>query len=744
MPLAVACGIMQPSEQESAPAVLRQPDHEHWSGWLAELSTSRTEQDLGRIRRACEVAALAHHGQSRASGEPYITHPIVVADILDRLRMDSDTLVAAILHDVVEDTAVTLDELQSEFGDAVSSLVDGVTKMDVIDEFQGAEQDRTHHQKQVEALRKLLLAVVEDVRVVLIKLADRLHNMRTLGHFSESRQRRISKEMLGIYAPPASRLGIWQFKWEMEDLVFRYLEPETYRQLARQLDERRSSRETYIDAVVKLIERELEDNGLSGQVAGRPKHIYSIYRKMQSKHLEFGQLHDIRAIRILVDTVTDCYAALGLVHTLWPHIPREFDDYITNPKSNMYQSLHTAVVGPRGQTLEVQIRTRAMHQHAEFGVAAHWLYKENARMQSEGSTLEEKIDWLRQILEWKDESDGGLLERFRAEVVHDRVYVFTPAGQVVDLPHGATPLDFAYQIHTDVGHRCRGAKVDGVIVPLSHVLHTGKKVEILTAKSGGPSRDWLNLHLAYLKTGRARYQVRHWFRQQDYEKNLAAGRDLYERDLRRLGIENPDTAKLLERFSFKTLNDLLAAVGHGDITTVQIANTLQELDTARAPRELLPRVPRDRSGDGIQIQGVGNLMTQLARCCKPVPYDRIVGYITRGRGVSIHRKDCSNALRLGLVDPSRMIDVSWSERSEDTYPVDLMVTAFDRQGLLRDISAVVANENVNVTAMNIQTDRKAHRATMDLTVEVSNLSQLSRLLDRMSQLPSILEVHRQS
>ena len=719
----------------------RPDDEAVCAAWLDGLASDSDPATVDTLQRACRIATEAHAGQSRASGEPYIAHPIAVAEILRSLRMDTDTLAAAILHDVVEDTDVSLDQLEAEFGADVSTLVSGVTKMDVIGDFQSF--DRAQHHKQVEALRKLLLAVVEDVRVVLIKLADRLHNMRTLHHLSEKRRRRIAKETLDIYAPLASRLGIWQFKWEMEDLSFRYLEPRTYRSLAQQLDERRSTREGYIAEVVELLRKELGAAELSAKVTGRPKHIYSIWRKMQKKGLEFDQLHDVRAVRILVDSIGDCYAALGLVHTLWPHIPKEFDDYITNPKSNMYRSLHTAVVGPGGQTLEVQIRTHEMHEHAEYGVAAHWLYKEKPQQGAGASTLDEKVAWLRQVLEWKEETAGGFLERFQTEVVHDRVYVFTPAGQVIDLPSGATPIDFAYHIHTDVGHRCRGAKVDGVIVPLAYQLQIGEKVEVLTAGSGGPSRDWLNQHLAYLKTARARSRVRQWFRQQDYEKNLAAGRELYDRDLKRLGISKPDTSRLLERFNYKNMDDLLAAVGHGDITTIQIANALQELTQPAPRRELAPRAPSARASEGIQIEGVGNLMTQLAGCCKPVPRDAIVGYITRGRGVSIHRQDCSNALRLRLDDPSRMIHVNWSEGTEQTYPVDLVVSAFDRQGLLRDITTLVANENVNVTSMNIQTDRRLQTATMSLTVEVANLTQLSRLLDRMNQLPNVLEAHRQ-
>lgn len=711
------------------------------SAWLDGLSSALGDEPLDILRRACALAENAHHGQRRASGEPYIAHPLAVAKLLHELKMDHETIAAAILHDVVEDTSVTLQELSAGFGPAIAALVGGVTKMDVIDEFQSEERSRSYHRVQVEALRKLLLAVVEDVRVVLIKLADRLHNMRTLHHLCDEKRLRIARETLDIYAPLASRLGIWQFKWEMEDLAFRYLEPETYQQLAERLHERRVDREKYLAQVVRTLSKELTAADIEAKVTGRPKHIYSIWRKIHAKGLEFEQLHDVRAVRILVHGIGECYAALGLVHALWPHVPKEFDDYITNPKSNMYQSLHTAVIGPGGKTLEVQIRTHEMHEHAELGVAAHWKYKDAG---DGDASLDKKVAWLRQVLEWKEEHDepGGFMERFRAEVLHDRVYVITPRGQVIDLPTGATPVDFAYHIHTDVGHRCRGAKADGAIVPLTCHLQSGQKMEILTTRQGGPSRDWLNPHLGYVKTARARSRIRHWFRQQDFDRNVVAGRELYERDLKRLGIDKPDTGKLLERFNLTTHDDLLAAIGRGDVSIIQVANTLQDL-SPRKPREFAPVPPAAKKGGGVSIHGVGDLMTQLAGCCKPVPNDRIVGYITRGRGVTIHRQDCSNALRLGAAERSRMVDVSWSGTQENTYPVDVVLSAYDRQGLLRDVSTVVANEKVNVTAMRTETDKRRRMASMGLTVEVSDLGQLSRVLDRLSQLPNVFEVRRQ-
>jgi GTP pyrophosphokinase len=711
--------------------------------WLAQIGRGRSPADREMLARAIRLAEEAHRGQTRASGEPYIAHPLAVAAILHELNLDSETVTAAILHDVVEDTGVDLARIETEFGATIARLVDGVTKMHVIGEYR-ALTPAEHDAKQVDRLRKLLLAMAEDVRVVLIKLADRLHNMRTLGHLADERRRRIAKETLDIYAPLASRLGMWQMKWEMEDQAFRYLQSDTYKAIARQLHERRVDRERYIALVVEKLSTELEAAGIKAAVSGRPKHIYSIWRKMQAKGVDLPQLFDVRGVRVLVDTVADCYGALGIVHTLWQHVPGEFDDYVTSPKPNMYQSLHTAVIGPRGRTLEVQIRTREMHEHAELGVAAHWRYKDGS---SRDPSIERRIAWLRQVLEWKDDPNelGGLLERFQSEVLHDRIYVITPKGQVVDLPKGATSLDFAYSIHTEVGHRCRGAKVDGAIVPLNQELETGQQVEILTTRHGAPSRDWLNPHLGYLKTARARAKVRHWFRQQDYEKNLAAGREVLERVLRRLGIGQPSTEALVKRFNFVRLDDLLAAIGHGDVTTGQIASALQDI-MPRAEQQELPvtRPPAKAEGrGGVRIEGVGNLLTQTAGCCKPLPPDPIVGYITRGRGVTVHRRDCRNVLRLGSAERARLIDVSWASRLESTYPVDVLISAYDRQGLLRDITTVVANERVNVLSLNTQTDPATQTAQIRLALQVTDLAQLSRVMDRLSQLRNVVDVQRQ-
>ena len=723
-----------------------QQDDGH-DAWLKSLSSGRSDEEVDLIRRAIVVAENAHRTQTRASGEPYLIHAVAVADILAGLRMDHETLAAAILHDVVEDTAVTLEDIEQACGPAVAHLVDGLTKMKVIGEYQAAEQGNKREQVKAESLRKLLLAMAEDVRVVLIKLADRLHNMRTLQHLPEEKQKRIARETLDIYAPLANRLGIWQAKWELEDLAFRYIEPEAYKEIAKSLDERRVDRQRYIDQVLRQLRSELEKQGLKADVKGRPKHIYSIWKKMQRKGLSFHELHDVRAVRILVDSIPDCYHALGVVHTLWPHIPKEFDDYIATPKENRYRSIHTAVVGPAGKTVEVQIRTHEMDHESELGVAAHWRYKEGGKSNRD---FEQKVAWLRQLLEWKDEegSAGDFIDRFKSEVFQDRVYVLTPHGEVVDMPQGATPLDFAYYIHTEVGNRCRGAKVDGRIVPITYELKSGEQVEILTARHGEPSRDWLNPHLGYLKTSRALSKVRHWFTQQALERNLAEGRAVLEKELRRLNISDVPLDQLSSQFGFSQLDDFLLAIGRGDINTTQIVRALQKQVVAPPVEEpelvpVAPTPPSKSAGAGdIHIRGVGNLLTTMARCCKPAPGDAIVGYITVGRGVTIHRSDCRNVLNLAADKRARLIEVEWSARNRQTYPVDIEILAFDRQGLLRDITTILTNEKVNVLSVNTNTDKSDHSARMRLTLEIANIDELSRVLGRISQLPNVTEAHR--
>ncbi len=714
--------------------------------WLASIADGRTVAELAFIRRAGEYARRAHTGQTRVSGEPYFEHVLAVAGILAQLRLDQDTIAAAILHDVVEDTGITFADIEREFGRPAAALVDGVTKMQVIQDRRGVVEKGGLERAEAESLRKMLLAMVEDVRVVLIKLADRLHNMRTLACLPEERRRQIARETLDIFAPLANRLGIWQLKWELEDLALRYLDPERYQQIVDYLAERRVDRERYIAQFVAQLRAELVKAGVAAEVSGRPKHIYSIWRKMRRKGLDFHQIFDVRAVRVLVKGVPDCYAALGVVHMLWQFIPGEFDDYIATPKENNYRSIHTAVIGPEGKTVEVQIRTQDMHQQAELGVAAHWRYKEGVRRDA---GFEQKIAWLRSLLEWKDEvaDAADFVDQFKSEVFEDRVYLFTPKGNVIDLPMGATPLDFAYTIHTEVGHRCRGAKVNGHIVPLTYKLKTGEQVEVLTIKKGGPSRDWLNPHLGYLHTSKARTKVQYWFKQQNYENNAAAGRAILERELHRLGLADVNYDRLAQKLGVGKVDDFLASIGRGDTRTAQIVSAVQELLEPRE-REVKIFAPRGVAaparGASIQIQGVGNLMTHMARCCRPVPGDPIVGYITRGRGVTIHRRDCANALRSRNDAHERLVEVDWGTETTNTYPVDIQISAFDRQGLLRDITALLANEKINVIAVNTLSDKLQHIARMTLTVEIPDSHKLSQVLAQISQLPNVLEVRRRT
>ena len=709
------------------------------------LLEGRPEKEQAVLATAADWAIEAHHGQQRDSGEPWYSHVLAVAEILKALNLDYETLAAAMLHDVVEDTALTLDEVKTEFGPVIARLVDGVTRMGRIGEFQAAESLDAREQAQAESLRKLLLAMAEDVRVVLIKLAERMNNMRSLKPLDPERQRRIARETMDIYAPLANRLGIWQIKWELEDLSLRYLEPVAYGELARQLDEKRGDREHYIEEVISTLNAELQQAGIKASVSGRPKHINSIWRKMQRKHLDFDQIFDVRAVRILVREEKDCYGALGVVHGLWRHIPREFDDYIANPKENRYRSLHTAVIGPGGHALEVQIRTEEMHRHAELGVAAHWRYKEGGHFDP---GYEEKIAWLRQLLEWKQEAQSAndFVDRFKSEAFQERIYVLTPAGRIIDLPRGATPLDFAYAIHSEIGHRCRGAKVNGRIVPLTCELHNGEQVEVLTTRQGAPSRDWLNAHLGYLKTSRAKSRVRQWFRQQDYAHNVSAGRGILDREMHRLGVSGLASEKLAERFKFKQVDDLLAAIGRSDLTSGQLANAINELmPPVVAPEAELPKRPRRVKREvsaGFRIRGVGNLLTSTARCCHPVPNDSVVGYITRGRGVTIHRRDCGNILRLQREDPDRLIEVEWGADSDKSWPADIYVLAYDRPGLLRDITALLANEKINLQGVNSISEKQDGMAHMNLALEISNIEQLSRVLTQIGQLQNVVEARR--
>jgi len=585
--------------------------------------------------------------------------------------------------------------------------------------------------------------MVEDIRVVLMKLAERTQTMRSLGGASPENQKIIAREIQGIFAPLANRLGVWQVKWELEELALRYIEHERYKKVAKLLDERRVDREKYIADVLAQLKNELNQAGIKAEVTGRSKHINSIINKMRRKQVDFSELYDVRAVRILVEDVKDCYTALGLIHNLWQPIPSEFDDYIAHPKSNDYRSLHTAVVGPRNLALEVQIRTFEMHQHSELGVAAHWRYKEGGKSDAK---FDEKIAWLRQILEWKEDvSDSGdMVEQFKSALFQDQVYVLTPQGKVIDLPKGATPVDFAYTLHTDLGHRTRGAKVEGKIVPLNYKLQNGQRVEILAAKQGTPSRDWMNPALGYLHSPRALAKVRHWFKHQHFEENVAQGRTQMERELHRLGVISVNQEKIAQRLNFNKLEDLLAAIGRGDVTTHQVVGVIQEALPAKAEvimKPLLTRQPaKPTSASGILVEGVGNLLIKMAKCCKPAPPDTIVGYVTRDRGVTIHRKDCSAMLRMPETRNDRVLAAQWGGRKDASFTVDIEVVAHDRQGLLRDISELFSREKINVSRVN--TLSKHNQADMQFSIEIADLEQLSRLLSLLHQVPNVVSARR--
>ena len=713
--------------------------------------------DRELVQRAYRVAEEAHREQKRNSGEPYITHCLAVANILTDLRVPPEVIAAGLLHDTVEDTEVTIEDIRRDFGEIVASLVDGVTKLTNLPrvsrsgknegEQSGAqEKDAELIQPQTplgrrpdvvsETLRKTFLAMGDDVRVVLIKLADRLHNMRTLGYMPEEKRRRIGKQTLEIYAPLANRLGIWQIKWELEDLAFRHVEPEKYKEIADQLTERRPDREVEVGEIVDLLQKMLTQNNIDVEISGRPKHIYSIYRKMQKKEKSFDLVRDLRAVRLIVPDVPSCYATLGLIHTHWRPIPGEFDDYIAAPKDNFYQSLHTAVIYDDGKPLEVQIRTAEMHQNAEYGIAAHWKYKEGT---PRDKSYEQRITWLRRMMEWRGDVDDAqeFVESMKSDVFQDRVYIFTPRGDIIDLPGGSTPIDFAYHIHTDIGHRCRGARVNGKLVPLDYALKTGDQVEILAAKRGGPSRDWLNTNLGLVKTQRARSKIKVWFKKQDYEQNLSSGRTILERELGRLGMGSTNFEKLARELEFRAPEDLYVALGTGDLSASKIVKKLSEeeenLDilTAGTP------ISETASADAVDVVGLKGLLTNIGKCCNPTPGDEIVGYITRGRGATVHRQDCPNILRMR--ERERLVAVSWGSHVR-TYSVPVRIHAYDRQGLMGDISNLLNTESINIADVTVKTSQNL--ADIKLIIEVRDIEQLSRTLTRIENLPNVMEAQR--
>jgi len=738
---------------------------------IEALPSTYTQADRELVIRAFKVAEKAHSGQQRASGEPYVSHCIAVATILAELRVPPAVVAAGLLHDTVEDTDITLDVIALDFSDEIARLVDGVTKLTQLPRVSRGDQrmeDQALDEKQrkiallrgipdpdteverivrsrrydlvSETLRKTFLAMGEDVRVVLIKLADRLHNMRTLGHMPKNKQRIIAQQTMDIFAPLANRLGIWQIKWELEDLAFRYIDPETYKEIAENLAERRAVREQEMQGITIKLESILSESGIKPEITGRPKHIYSIYRKMTRKGVPFDMVFDIRGIRIIVPDIPSCYTTLGVIHTHWRPIPNEFDDYIAVPKDNFYKSLHTAVIFDDGRTLELQIRTREMDQSAEYGIAAHWRYKEGAERDDD---YERRIIWLRSLMEWRQDVEDAheFVDGLKSDVFRDRVYVFTPRGDIIDLPSGSTPIDFAYHVHTDVGHRCRGANINGKLVSLDYVLKTGDKVEIITAKRGGPSRDWLNQNLGLVETQRARSKIRRWFKRQARDQNINQGKGILDKELRRLGLASIKIERLAQEYDFRVNDDLYEALGCGDIPIGRIVNHLTidatETEELEIFRQLSTEVT-EVDKDSVTVLGLKGLLTTMGRCCNPAPGDEIIGYITRGRGATIHRKDCPNIM--SVRDRERLARVSWGE-PKSRYPIPVVIKAYDRDGLMRDVSTLIAEEGVNMTKVTVDVNKK-NLAAFELILEVRDLAHLSKVLDRLENLDNVLEARR--
>ncbi|MBR9912285.1 MAG: GTP diphosphokinase [Gammaproteobacteria bacterium] len=724
--------------------------------WLGRLSSIHTLQpdDYPLLYKACETslhaedqAPLSDNRWSETASS--FRTGLEMAEILADLHLDCETLQAAILYRAVREKKLSLDFVETQFGEGVAKLIRGVIRMAAISSLRNDSGEGVFgspSREQTEKVRKMLVAMVDDVRVALVKLAERTCAIRAVKNAPEAKRRKVAREVSDVYAPLAHRLGIGHIKWELEDLAFRYLEPDDYMAIARLLDERRVDRQQFIHNVVDILTRELESNNIHSEISGRAKHIYSIWRKMRRKDIGFSQVYDIRAVRILVPTVRDCYAVLGIVHSLWRNIPNEFDDYIASPKENGYRSLHTAVIGPDRKVLEVQIRTRSMHEEAEFGVCAHWRYK-GADEQGNEDSYEQKIAWLRQVLEWHEELGGQTLqEDLSIGVEQDRIYVFTPDGHIIDFPKGSTPLDFAYRVHTEIGHRCRGAKVNGRIVPLNYALKTADQVEVLTGKQEAPSRDWLSPGLGYLKTGRARAKVQHWFKLQARDQNIAEGRAVLDKEFRRLAVDGLDYEQLAKNLNLDGLDDLYAAVGASDLGVGQVINAAQRMLAPKTHVDpvvsLVGKASQTSTSKDLFIDGVGNLLTHIAGCCNPVPGDAIIGYITLGRGVSIHKQDCHNMLQLQSDEPERIIKVDWSEAPQNVYSVEVMIEAFDRHGLLRDITALLDAEKINISAMQTLSDKRKNTVDMMVTLEIGSFEALSKVLSRLNQLPNVASARR--
>lgn len=705
-----------------------------------QIKSYQPDADLKLLEDTYQFAAVAHRGQKRRSGEDYITHPLNVAAILAELQLDVVTLAAALLHDVVEDTPVSLDTIKELFGDEVGLLVDGVTKLSRL-------ECKTKEEQQAETLRKMFLAMAQDIRVILIKLADRLHNMRTLKHHPPEKQKEIARETLEIFAPLAHRLGIFRLKWELEDQALRYLEPERYYELVNSINMKRKEREEYIQQVVNILGEKLAEGGIKADIQGRPKHFYSIYNKMVKQGKELSEIYDLIAVRVIVDSVKDCYAVLGLIHALWKPIPGRFKDYIAMPKPNMYQSLHTTVIGPNGDPFEIQIRTWEMHRTAEYGIAAHWRYKEGGG--TSDPDFEKKLTWLRQLLDWQREmrDPREFMETLKIDLFSDRVYVFTPKGDVVELPAGSVPIDFAYRVHTDIGHRCTGARVNGRIVPLDYKLKTGDIVEIITTKGSRPSRDWLHI----VKTSQAKNRIRQWFRKEERDNNLARGRELLEKECQKQGLDPEEILKpaLLQeaarRFNVVNPEELYVLVGEGQLTPAQVLGRMKG-EEENSQVEVLKTAVKPwqghvRTSAGIKIKGMDNLDIRLAHCCNPLPGDAILGYITRGRGVSVHRSDCPNLHHHLATEKERIIEVAWEDTPDATYQVHIEALALDRPNLAMDIMAAVTDTKTIINSVHARATRN-DQALVDLKIEIRSLEHLNYIMDKIRRIRDVMEVKR--
>ena len=713
--------------------------------WLQNVASKGYFQDLDLIRNACTLSQLAGHDHATETGESCLQLGLSMADILADLEVGSQTIAAAIIFESVHYAELSIEDVEEQLGRSIAKLVKGVEKMSAISAFEGLNR-YTNNKHQMDNVRKMLLAMVDDVRVVLIKLAERLCMLRTTAPMPPAIRQQLAVETMEIYAPLANRLGIGAIKWEMEDLAFRFMHPEEYKKIAKGLNAKRLDRDRYVNMIVDELNKLIRTIPITHfSVYGRSKHIHSIYRKMVRKNVDLDEIYDATAVRILVDTEEECYQVLSIVHAHWEQIRAEFDDYIAHPKPNGYRSLHTAVRGPEGRIFEVQIRTFDMHARAEMGVAAHWKYKEGGRSQQESH--ERKIEWLRDVLAWHREmaAHKGVADSIESEFLEDRVYVFTPDGDVLDLPQGVTTLDFAYHVHSEVGHRCRGAKVNGHIVPLTYCLKTGDRIEILTGKEAKPSRDWISPHLNYLKTSRAKAKVLHWFKMQDFDMNRADGQDILDKELKTLGVKSERLHEVAELLHFKGLDEMLATLGRGDIKLSQILSRLTPAESHDTTIKAFEKTPvrKESYGGDLRVEGVGNLLTYMARCCQPVPGDDIIGYITLGRGVSVHRQDCSNIIHSTEKQRRRFLQVYWGSATRDRYVVDVVIKAFDRQGLLHDITSLLAHEKAHVFALQTQTDKYQNTTMVKLTVEIDGLNGLSRLLTKILQIPNVLEARRQ-